>query len=112
MQAVYGNGAGALNTGITCAVKYVTVEELPAGTVKASGYLIMPQRADWASWGDSSMVAASLTAGKSYRIRVAHDSKAVNMSAFAHFADYTGGTGGTGGAFIRANIAELKILSR
>ena len=112
VQAVYGNGAGALNTGITCAVKYVTVEELPAGTVKASGYLIMPQRADWASWGDSSMVAASLTAGKSYRIRVAHDSKAVNMSAFAHFADYTGGTGGTGGAFIRANIAELKILSR
>jgi len=111
VSALYGNGAGAINTGITCAVKRITVEELPAGTPVASGYLVMPQRADWASWGESSLVSAALVAGKSYRIRLSHDGRAVNMSAFSHFADYTGGTGGTGGAFSRVNVAELKVLA-
>ena len=71
----------------------------------------MPQRADWASWGDSSFVRVTLQAGKSYRVRLEHDQKSVNMSAFSHFNDYTGGTGGAGGAFSRVNIAELKVLS-
>lgn len=111
VQAVYGNGAGAINTGITCAVKHVSVEELPGGAVVGEGYLVMPQRADWASWGDSSPLRVKLVAGKSYRVRLTHDARAVNMSAFSHFAQFTGGTGGTGGAFFRVNIAELKILS-
>jgi hypothetical protein len=111
VQAVYGNGAGAINTGITCAVKRVTVEELPSGNVVGAGYLVMPQRADWASWGESSTLRVALTAGKSYRVRLAHDARAVNMSAFSHFAQYTGGTGGSGGSFFRVNVAELKILS-
>ncbi|HQY61165.1 MAG TPA: hypothetical protein PK141_07220 [Polyangiaceae bacterium] len=110
IQAVYGNGAGALNTGITCAVKRVTVQEV-GGTATGAGYMFMPQRADWASWGDSSFVRVTLQAGKSYRVRLEHDQKSVNMSAFSHFNDYTGGTGGAGGAFSRVNIAELKVLS-
>ena len=111
VQAVYGNGAGALNTGITCAVKHVTVEEVVGGVIVGEGYLVMPQRADWASWGDSTTVRVPLTAGKSYRVRLTHDARAVNMSAFSHFAQYTGGTGGSGGTFFRVNVAELKILA-
>lgn len=111
IQAVYGNGSGSINTGITCAVKRVTVEAVSGGAVAGSGYMMMPQRADWASWGDSSFVRANLVAGTQYRIRVASDARSVNMSAFSHFADYTGGTGGTGGAFARVNVAELKVLS-
>lgn len=111
VQAVYGNGAGAINTGITCAVKRVAIEELPSGTVVGGGFLVMPQRADWASWGESSLVKATLTAGKQYRIRLTQDARSSNMSAFQHFADYTGGTGGTGGTFSRVNIAELKVLA-
>jgi hypothetical protein len=110
VQAVYGNGAGALSTGITCAVKHVTVEEVGGATTDA-GYMFMPQRADWASWGDSSFVRVNLTAGKTYRVRLEQDARSVNMSAFSHFNDYTGGTGGTGGAFSRVNVAELKLLS-
>ena len=110
VQAVYGNGAGALSTGITCAVKHVTVEEV-GGATKDAGYMFMPQRADWASWGDSSFVRVDLVAGKTYRVRLEHDARSVNMSAFSHFNDYTGGTGGTGGAFSRVNVAELKLLS-
>jgi hypothetical protein len=111
VQAVYGNGAGPINTGVTCAVKEVVVEELPAETAIATGFLVMPQRGDWASWGDSSFVRATLTAGKSYRVRVRSDDLSVNMSAFQHFAAYTGGIGGKSGPFFRVNVAELKILA-
>lgn len=111
VQAVYGNGAGPINTGITCAVKRMVVEEQPGGTQVATGILVMPQRGDWASWGDSSFVRATLTAGKTYRVRLLHDERSVNMSAFQHFTAYTGGTGGKSGPFFRVNIAELKILA-
>lgn len=111
IQAVYGNGAGSINTGITCAVKHVVVEDVANGAIAGAGYLVMPQRADWASWGSSSFVRANLQAGKNYRIRLSQDDAGVNMSAFAHFAEYTGGTGGSGGAFFRVNVAELKVLA-
>jgi hypothetical protein len=112
VQAVYGNGAGPINTGVTCAIKKATVEELPSGTVVGTGFLVMPQRGDWASWGDSSFVRVNLTKDKSYRVRLSHDDRSINMSAFEHFAAYTGGTGGRGGEFYRVNVAELKLLAR
>jgi glycogen debranching enzyme len=111
VQAVYGNGAGPISTGVTCAVKKVTVEQVSNGNVVATGYVMMPHRQVWDSWGDSSFVRANLVSGTSYRIRLSHDDRAVNMSAFSHFDDYTGGTGGSGGAFYRVNVAELKVLS-
>lgn len=111
VQAEYGNGAGPLDTGITCAVKRVTVEEIDSGVEVGAGLFIMPQRGTWDSWGDSSFVRATLTAGKSYRVRVTHDARSVNMSAFSHFEAYTGGTGGQSGEFSHVNVAELKILS-
>lgn len=111
VQVRYANGAGPINTGITCAVKKVTVEELPSGKVVGTGFLMMPHRGDWSSWGDSSFVRVSLEKNKSYRVRLSHDDRAVNMSAFDHFSAYTGGTGGKGGTFFRVNIAELKLLA-
>ncbi len=111
VQVRYANGAGPINTGITCAVKKVTVEEVPSGTVVGTGFLLMPHRGDWSSWGDSSFVRVNLAAGKSYRVRLSHDDRAVNMSAFDHFSAYTGGTGGKSGAFFRVNIAEVKLLA-
>lgn len=111
VEATYGNGAGGLTTGITCAVKRLVVEELPDGGPVATGYLVMPQRADWGSWGSSSSVRAPLQAGKTYRIRIDGEGKAINMSALAHFADYTGGTGGASGEHNRVNIADLRIFS-
>jgi hypothetical protein len=111
VQAVYGNGSGAINTGITCALKRVVVEPAAGGTPVGQGYIMMPQRGSWDSWGESSFVRANLTSGTEYRIRLLDDEHAVNMSAFGHFADYTGGTGGSAGPFYRVNIAELKVLS-
>lgn len=111
IQVVAGNGSGGFTTGITCGVKRVVVEETPSGTMVASGFVMMPQAADWASWRDSSFVRARLDATRTYRIVVRDDERAVNMSAFEHFARYTGGTGGAGGAFNRENIAEVKVLA-
>jgi len=112
LQVVFGNGAGSENTGITCAVKRVVVEEVASGAVVADGPVIMPHLGDWSRWEDSSFVRAELTAGTEYRIIIRGDDEVVNMSAFAHFEPYTGGLGGRSGEFNRVNIAELKILSR
>ena len=111
VQAEYANGAGPINTGITCGVKHVTIEEQPGGNVVGSGYMLMPQRGDWASFGDSSFVKANLTAGKTYKVRLAHDGKSTNMSSFDHFAAYTGGLGGKDGVFFKVDVRAIKLLS-
>jgi hypothetical protein len=112
VQAVYGNGGGPINTGITCAVKHATVIDVASGERRGEGYLRMPQRGAWSSWGDSSFVRADLVAGRRYRVVIDHDDASINMSGFAHFDAYTGGTGGRSGPFYRVNIAELKLLAR
>lgn len=109
LQASYGNGAGPVNTGITCAVKVIRVEDTQGGAVVAKGYLVMPQRGSWSTWGESSLVRATLVAGKTYRMVLADDDFGVNMSSFMHFASY-GGNGGASGVFDRVNVAELKAL--
>lgn len=108
VQATAGNGAGPINTGITCGVKLVEVWD--GATLVGSGRLMMPQLGAWDAWRGSSFVPVKLTGGKSYKIVVKHDATSVNMSFFEHFAKYTGGLGGSGGAFSRVNVAELKIL--
>jgi hypothetical protein len=112
VQAIYGNGGGPINTGITCVVKHVTVIDVATGERRGEGYLRMPQRGAWSSWGDSSFVRAELVAGRRYRVVLDHDDASINMSGFAHFDAYTGGTGGRSGPFYRVNIAELKLLAR
>jgi len=111
VQAIYANGAGPIDTGITCAVKRVEVREMPGNTLVSSGYAVMPQRGAWGDWADSSSVRATLVAGRTYRVVIAHDDRAVNMSAFEHFAHYTGGSGGEAGATYRVDISALKILA-
>lgn len=113
LQVVAGNGAGPVSTGITCGVKQLTVTEIESGEVVASGFLMMPQLgADrWELWEDSNFVRASLRTDRSYRITIASDETANNMSVFDHFQLYTAGLGGSEGPFNRVNIAELKVLS-
>lgn len=112
-QVTYGNGAGPIDTGITCAVKKLVVEDEASGAIVGEGYLVMPHLGTWDRWTGSSFVSADLVTGHTYRVRIiSDDPRANNMSARAHFARYTGGEGGTTGPFDRVNIAELKILAR
>jgi hypothetical protein len=110
LQVLYGNGAGAVNTGITCAVKRVTVEEVAGGATVGQGILVMPHLGSWDRWEDSNLVPISLTAGVEVRVRIDDDPGAANMSEFRHFESYTGGNGGVGGAYDDVNIAEVRVL--
>jgi hypothetical protein len=109
LQVLYGNG-GPVDTGITCAVKRVLVEDEVTGEVVASGTLVMPHRGAWDRWGDSTFAEVALEAGRRYRFVVTADDDTVNMSSFEHFSAYTAGAGGSGGAFGRVNVAELRVL--
>ncbi len=108
IQVTAGNGAGAVNTGITCGVKLVQVRQ--GANLVATGRLLMPHQPSWSEWKDSSFVLANLTAGTSYDIVLEHDDTSVNMSYFAHFEQYTGGLGGLSGSYSNVNVAELKVL--
>ncbi|MFO0561246.1 MAG: hypothetical protein U0269_24725 [Polyangiales bacterium] len=110
LQVSYSNGAGGFTTGITCAVKRVTVFDAADGTEVARGVFAMPQTSSWDQWRDSTFVRANLTAGRAYRVVIGGGTEAVNMSAFLHFNAYTGGTGGMSGEFNRVNISELRVL--
>ena len=111
LQVVAGNGAGPINTGVTCALKVVLVQEAGTGKQVAKGYMMMPHLGNWTAWRDASFVRVKLSAAKTYRVTISSDKQSVNMSAFAHFKQYTGGQGGSAGAFNRVNIAQLKVLS-
>jgi len=110
IQAEYGNGAGAINTGVTCALKRLDLVELPSGAVVGGGYLMMPHLGRWDRWSGSNLIPVTLTEGARYRLVVRQDQRSFNMSEFEHFERYTGGTGGAGGAFNDVNISALKVL--
>lgn len=112
LQVTFGNGAGPINTGITCGVKRIVVEDTATGATVAEGTLVMPHLGSWDRWEDSSFVHATLEAGHTYRVVIRGDDEMVNMSSFAHFEHYTGGLGGASGTFDRVNIADLKVFSR
>ncbi len=112
VQLAFGNGAGPINTGITCAVKRVVVQDAETDEVVGSGVVMMPHLGSWDRWSGSSFVSVSLEAGRTYRVVVQGDDRAVNMSSFAHFEAYTGGQGGSAGPFNRVNISDVWILAK
>ncbi len=107
IQLVYGNGSGGFNTGITAAVKTLIVEDAWSGEEIEQETIVMPQLADWSSWGESSFALIHVEEGRTYRLRLVDG---INMSYFEHFVPYTGGTGGGEERFNRANITQLKVL--
>lgn len=107
VQLVYGNGAGPINTGITCAVKRVRIYDA-AGALVHEGTIAMPHLADWARWEESTTTDVELQADQTYSILIEDD---WNMSYFAHFTPYTGGLGGGAGSFNRVNIHALRLLA-
>lgn len=111
VQLVYGNGAGPISTGITCAVKRVTITDTQTNQVVASGPIVMPHLGSWDRWSDSTFLRADLDASRTYRIVIDSSPLTQNGSAFEHFAQYVG-LGGVGGEYTHVNISELKLLAR
>ncbi len=111
VQLVYGNGAGAISTGITCAVKRVTITDSVTNQVVASGPITMPHLGTWDRWAESTFLRADLDASRTYRVVIDSSPITQNGSAFEHFAQYVG-LGGEGGEYTHVNISELKLLAR
>lgn len=107
VQLTFANGAGPINTGITCGVKRVDV--LLGASLVESGYVLFPHTGSASEWRGSSFLKVQLEAGKSYKVVVKGDEHSGNMSRFAHFERYTG-QGGSSGTYERVDIAELKLL--
>lgn len=110
ISVTYANGAGPLDTGISCGIKRLVLERVADGVVVGNGVLVMPQRGEWSSWGESTFVHATLVSGVDYRLRIGDDANTINMSGFSHFELYTAGAGGSSGPNYRVNIAEAKLL--
>jgi hypothetical protein len=109
IQLIAANESGPVNTGVTCAVKHVTVEHLPDRATVATGHIFAPHAE---GWHESSFVRARLVAGERYRIVIGDAPTALNMSTFAHFARYTGGAGGATGAVNRMDVTSLRLIAR
>jgi hypothetical protein len=104
----YSNGAGPINTGVTCAVKRIEITDSTGKSV-AAAYLIMPHTADWKRFLDSSSLQADLKSGTNYTIKIFEDPYARNMSYFDHYEPYRGmGNGMTPANYV--NIASLMAV--
>lgn len=109
IRAEYSNGAGPINTGVTCAVKRIDILETGAPQPAASAYLVMPHTADWTRYLESSSFRAELKAGRVYSIRICEDEAARNMSYFDHYEPYKG-TGSGNDPYNYVNIAKIKLI--
>ncbi|MBN2162232.1 MAG: hypothetical protein JXR25_16550 [Pontiellaceae bacterium] len=110
--AEFSNGSGALNTGITCAIKAVELLDAESGTVVDSGYFVMPQSGDWSRWDHSSPLVFDLKAGTKYRLRIFENEYARNMSYLENNERYTAHAGGGDSGYNFVNIAAIHIRLR
>lgn len=109
IRAVFSNGSGPVNTGITCAVKKVEVLESGSNKVVASGYLIMPQSGQWDRWDRSSPLGVQFIAGKKYALRICEDEYSRNMSYLEKNERYTSWSGGGERGYNYVNIAGIQL---
>ncbi len=107
VELLYGNGFGAINTGVTAAVKWVEVIDLEIQAPAAGGIVVMPHLGRWEPWGSSSVYRFELRAGRRYQL-VIRDF--MNMSYLEHFKLYTGSIVELSNPVNRANIQKVKLL--
>lgn len=97
----YRNGHGPISTGVTAAVKMLTIQ--CNGVAVQSVPLVMPQSVGTqrSTWGEFSAPAHA-----SCRFAL---KDGFNMSYLQHFVHYTGGAGGIDGPLNKADIDDLLI---
>ncbi|MGA9450620.1 MAG: amylo-alpha-1,6-glucosidase [Verrucomicrobiia bacterium] len=110
LRVKFSNGAGPVNTGITCAIKRIEVRNRGSGEIVGDGYLVMPQSGDWRRFDLSSVVRATLKAGETYAIRIFEDPCSRNMSYLQRNRDYTANPGGGEAVYNFVNIAAIQLL--
>ncbi|HTR41803.1 MAG TPA: amylo-alpha-1,6-glucosidase [Pseudomonadales bacterium] len=110
VRVKFSNGAGPVNTGITCAVKRLNICEAGSKDIVTMGYLLMPQSGDWRRFDWSSVVPAHLMAGEKYAVRIFEDPYSRNMSYLAGNERYTAWPGGGDDDYNYVNIAAIQLM--
>lgn len=98
----YRNDHGPINTGITAAVKRMTIRCL--GSAPQTVPIVMPHSA-----GMQRSTTATFTAKAGARCTF-QLGQGFNMSFLAHNAHYTGGAGGSSGPLNEADVGALRIV--
>ncbi|MDR3456555.1 MAG: hypothetical protein P4N60_03855 [Verrucomicrobiae bacterium] len=111
IRAEFSNGAGPVNTGITCALKKLELRKAGTDAPINSGYLVMPQSGDWQRWDRSSPVVADLLAGEDYVLQISEDDACRNMSCLKNNERYTAWPGGGESGYDYVNISALQLTA-
>jgi hypothetical protein len=98
----YRNDHGPINTGITAAVKRMTIRCV--GSAPQTVPVVMPHSA-----GMQRSTTATFTANAGARCTFELQ-QGFNMSFLAHNAHYTGGAGGSSGPLNKADVGSLRIV--
>jgi hypothetical protein len=105
LRIEYRNAHGPVNTGITAAVKRVSVRCRPDAEPQR-GAIVMPHVAPGDGPALSTAFLFHVHDGERCHLVL---SDGINMSYLAHFALYTGGAGGRSGPLNRASIRAFRI---
>jgi hypothetical protein len=110
IRVEFSNGAGPVNTGITCAVKRIEIRDNESQKLAGAGYLVMPQSGDWQRFDLSSIISADLNTGGSYAIRIFEDEYSRNMSYLSGNKRYTAFPGGGDEPYNFVNIVAVRLM--
>ena len=100
----YGNG-NPISTGITAAVKRLSIKEADSDQTIHSEVIMMPHLGRWIRWDLSNSVSFNFLKDKEYIIELTDH---FNMSYLEHFSIYKG-HGGRTGMYNRSNISQIII---
>ncbi|MEV0324737.1 MGH1-like glycoside hydrolase domain-containing protein [Streptomyces sp. NPDC050658] len=79
---------GPLNTGVSSGMKMLSVYDDATGDLVTKQVIAMPRTGSWSTVRGSTFAKTKLAEGRTYRIELAQDPLAVNMSYFQHNASY------------------------
>ncbi len=105
----YSNGAGPINTGITCAVKRLDIIDCGRDQLLAHGYLIMPQTGSWQRYAYSNVIEADFISGHAYAFHLYEDCFSRNMSYLERNETYTARAGGGPHSYNLVNLASAHL---
>jgi hypothetical protein len=105
LTMTYSNGYGPVNTGVTAAVKEITVS-CPSMAEPQRGTIVMPHLANSSLINLSTAFQYEAKRGEECHIVVADG---FNMSYLSHFALYTAARGGKSGPWNRATIRRATV---
>lgn len=105
LQLSYNN-FGMINTGITAAVKKITVYNQTLGKIEKEAVFMMPHHEPDSYYRDSNFIEIKLDNSYIYQFVI---SDFYNMSYFDHFQSYHY-RGGRQGAYNYVNLSALKVL--